>query len=152
MSTYSGRNARVTVNASETEKIVGEMFDWNIDASAESIDTTIFGDGWGKSDVGMKKWAGSMSGHCDPEDIDGQEVLETAFLDGSILDDIRFYIKHSEVSQEKIHYVHPDTASDPNAGVRITGFNRNVDKSGVVMLTVTFEGCGPLKTTEETVT
>ena len=52
MATYNGREARVTVNASSTEAIVTEIGSWSIDMSAEEVDTTAFGDGWGKSDRG----------------------------------------------------------------------------------------------------
>lgn len=151
MSTYNGRNARITVNASSTEAIITEMGNWNVNRSADEIDTSAFGDGWGKADVGMKKWNGSMQGFFDPEDTTGQKVLEDAYAAGSLISDIRFYIKYSEEGGEKIKYLHPDTATDANAGLRITSLDVSTDKAGVAQLTCNFSGSGPVKVTEETV-
>ncbi len=151
MATYSGRKARITVNASTTEALITEMGNWSVNRSAEEVDASAFGDGWGKSDVGMKKWSGSISGHYDPADADGQKVLEDAYDSGELISDIRFYIQYSETSGDTIRYLAPDTASDPKAGLRVTGFDSNVDKSGVAQLSVTFSGSGPVKTFEAVV-
>ena len=150
MSTYNGRNAKITVNAATTEAVITEMGTWNVNRSADEIDTTAFGDGWGKSDVGMKKWNGSMSGFFDPEDTTGQKVLEDAYAAGSLISDIRFYIKYSTTNGEEVKYLHPDTATDANAGIRITSLDVSVDKSGVAQLSCNFSGSGPVKVTEET--
>lgn len=151
MATYNGREARVTVNATTTEAIVTEIGNWSVNREAEEIDTTAFGDGWSKSDVGMKKWSGSLSGFYDPADATGQQVLENAFLAGSLVSDIRFYLEYSETSGDTIKYIAPDTASDSNAGLRITSMNTEIDKNGVASLEVNFSGSGPLKVTQTTV-
>ena len=152
MSTYNGRDARVTVNADTTEKIVTEIGSWNIDTSADEIDTTAFGDGWGKSDVGMKKWSGSLSGFSDPADTTGQDVLYQAFLSGSLIGDIRFYLEYSETSGADIKYIEPDTVSDANAGLRVTSWNVTQDKANVASLSMNFSGSGPLRIVQTTVT
>lgn len=151
MATYNGREARVTVNASTTEALVTELSSWNITMSADEIDTTAFGDGWAKSDVGMKKWSGTISGYCDPEDTTGQDVLETAYKNGTLLGDIRFYLQYSEITSDTIIYYAPDTATDANAGLRVTSFEVSQDKSGVGMLNVSFSGSGPILQTTATV-
>ncbi len=151
MATLNGRNARVTVNASTTEALVAEMADWQIDTSADEIDTAAFGDGWGKSDVGMLKWSGSANGFYDPGDTAGQEVLQDAFLAGTLLQDIRFYARYATGSGEQIVYIEPDTSADPNAGVRITSVKIGASKSGVASLAFTFSGSGPYRRVEETI-
>lgn len=150
MATYNGRNARVTVNASETEVIITELGSWSVSRTASEIETDSFGDGWGKSDVGMKRWSGSLSGYYDPEDTQGQKVLEDAYASGALLKDIRFYIKYSEEPGEKIKYLAPDTAADPNAGLRITSLDVSTDKAGVAQLQCNFSGSGPVKVFEAT--
>lgn len=151
MATYNGRESRVSVSADTTEAIVTELGNWKINTSADEIDTTAFGDGWGKSDVGMKKWNGSLTGFCDPEDTDGQEVLEDAFQNGTLVPDIRFYIQYTTTSGEKNIYYTPDTVTDSNAGARVTSYDVEQDKAGVATLNMNFSGSGPLKRVIETV-
>lgn len=147
MATYSGRNARIAVNGA----LITEMGSWSIDRSADEIDTAAFGDGWKKSDVGMKGWSGSMDGFYDPADTTGQQVLEDAYQNGTLIQDIKFYIKYSTTSGETIRYLTPDTTSDPDAGLRITSLNVSIDKAGVAQLSASFSGSGPIKVVEETV-
>lgn len=150
MATYNGREAMVTVNASTTEAVVTEMSNWDISINVEEIDTTAFGDGWGKSDVGMMKWSGSFSGYFDPADSTGQAVIEAARDSGDLLDDIRFYVQYSTTSGDEVIYFHPDTVTDSNAGARITTMDVKTDKSGVATLNVSFTGSGPITHTTET--
>lgn len=150
MATYNGRDARVTVNSNTTEAIVTELGNWSIDRTATDIDTSAFGDGWGKSDVGIRKWSGSMTGFYDPADTTGQAVLEDAFNSGELVSDIRFYLKYGTGSGTTVKYLTPDTATDPNAGIRINTFNTSTDKEGVATLTMNFGGSGPCLVVEET--
>jgi predicted secreted protein len=152
MSTVSGRKARVTVGASGgTEKIVGEISSWDVNLSADEVDTTAFGDGWGKSDVGMKKWSGSCSGSADPTDAAGQGVIEEAFDSGDLVPDIRFYVEYSATPGDSIVYYAPNIAADPKAGARINSASIKQDKAGVATINFSFSGSGPLKRFIETV-
>lgn len=148
MATISGRKARVSVKPSTTEALVLEIGNWDIDLSANEVDTTAFGSEWAKSDVGMKKWTASISGSYDPTDTTGQEVLEDAFNDGSIIDHIKFYIKWAATGE--VVYWAPDTVADAEAGCRVTSLKMSVDKSGVGQLSATFSGSGPIKKTTAT--
>jgi len=150
MPTYNGREAMVTVNASTAEAIVTEMSNWDLSINVEEIDTTAFGDGWGKSDVGMKKWSGSFSGFFDPKDATGQAIIKAARDSGDLLPDIRFYVQYSETSGDEIIYFTPDVAADANAGARITSMAIKQDKSGVASLSVSFTGSGPIAEKVET--
>jgi hypothetical protein len=151
MGTYSGRNGRITLGAPGAEHIIAEMGNWTCNRSADEIDTTAFGDGWGKSDVGMKKWQGSMQGNYDPTDADGQAQVEAAYDAGSLLQDIRFYVKYSAVPGEQVIYFTPDTDSDPNAGMRVTSLEATVDKADVGKISIQLSGSGPVKRVIETV-
>lgn len=151
MATFSGKDARVTVSADTTEVLVAEIADWKISMSASENDTTVFGDSWGKSDVGMKKWSGSLTGFFDSTDTTGQGILTAAFLSGDLLSDIRFYIYYSETSAETIRWYGPDTDTDSNAGVRITGLEIGQSKDGIAPISMTFSGSGPVSEQTEVV-
>ncbi|MBI9080832.1 MAG: hypothetical protein JEY79_13975 [Pseudodesulfovibrio sp.] len=148
MSTISGRFARVVIGSN----IVAEMGNMNINRSTDEVDTTSFGDGWGKSDVGMKKWSGAVSGSLDAEDANGQQVLEDAWDSGELVQDIRFYMKYSTTVGDKVVYYAPDTESDADAGVRILTQEVATDKSGVASVSFNFSGSGPCKKIVETLT
>jgi predicted secreted protein len=148
---YEGKKGKVSVNASTSEVFVGEIVDWSINSSADEIDVSTLGSEWKKKAVGQKQWSGSLNGHYDPADTDGQMVLEAAYKNGSKLQDIRFYNKHSATPGDTIIYETPDTDTDPDAGVYITGWNTSVDLSGVGKLAGSFIGTGPFKTVETTV-
>lgn len=148
MGTYSGRFARVTLGDGATEKIIGELGDWKLDLDTPEVDTTAFGDGWGKSDVGMKKYSGSFSGNYDPKDADGQVKLEDAWKAGDLIPDLKIYIKHQDTGE--VIFWEPDTVSDSNAGMRITKLSLSQDKSGVGKISVSFSGSGPIHKVTET--
>ena len=143
MATYSGRSGMVTVNSDATEATVLELGNWSLNASRAEIDTTAFSDGWGKSDVGMATYTGTMGGNFDPADTTGQVVLTAAFTAGTLLQDLRLYIAYSTTSSDTIRFIEPDLTSDANAGVRITGLNIGQDKNGVASFEATFSGSGP---------
>ena len=138
MATFNGRNARITVNSSATEAIIAEMSDWSINRKAAEIDTTAFGDGWSKSDVGMLSFSGSFKGSFDPTDAAGQGVLKTAFEAGSLISDIKFYLDYKSVTKR---YLTPAVG----AGIRITSMDVSIDKNGVGQLSVSFSGSGAIE-------
>ena len=148
MATFTGRKARVTLGDGAGEKIIMELGDWKLDLDSAEVDTTAFGDGWGKSDVGMKKYSGSFSGNYDPKDADGQSVLESKFLSGDLIGDIKFYVKHQATGE--VIFWEPDLVSDANAGVRVTKLSLSQDKSGVGKISVSLAGSGPIHKVTET--
>ena len=134
MATFNGRNARITVGA---DILVSEMSDWSINRKAAEIDTTAFGDGWSKSDVGMLSFSGSFKGSFDPTDAAGQGVLKTAFEAGSLTSDIKFYLDYKSSTKR---YLTPAVG----AGIRITSMDVSIDKNGVGQLSVSFSGSGAI--------
>ena len=148
MATFKGRNARVTLGDGVDEKIIQEVGNWKVSTKAGEIDTTAFGDGWGKSDVGMMNWSGSLSGNFDPKDTTGQDKLDAAFKTGELVQDVRFYAKWAETGE--VIYFEPDLDADPNAGLRITQLDMDFDKAGVGKISVSFSGSGPYRKVIET--
>lgn len=143
MSTYNGRDARISVSNATTEAIVAEMGNWSITRNAAEIDTTAFGDGWSKSDVGMLSYSGSFAGFYDPTDTTGYGILKTAYEAGSLINDIRFYYEYTTTSGETIRYLAP--ASGSTNGIRVTDMSVNIDKNGVAQLNVSFSGSGQIE-------
>jgi len=145
MATLSGRQGRVTVGSGVNEVVVAEMGTWKLNIEASEIDTTSFGSEWGKSDVGMLKFSGSMGGFCDPTDTTGQKVIEDAQISGNLIQDIKFYVSWSDTPGETVYYYAPDTATDATAGMRVTSYGVGQDKGGVATAEISLSGSGPVK-------
>jgi len=134
MTTYNGRNALITVD-SDT---VAEMASWSLDLSNDEIDTTAFGSTWKKSDVGMRGWSLSISGHYDPSNTLGQGIIEAAWAAGSLLSSVRAYVNASS-------YWTPDWTTDvTNAGGRVTSYALNQAHDAVAGISFTLSGSGPI--------
>lgn len=142
MSTYSGRKGAVTIDVNGTETLIAELNTWSVSMSGGSTDTSSFGDQWGKSDIGMLTWNGTASGFYDPLD-DGQGELWELFTSNELNGTLKLYTQYSTTSSDPIKYWKPDTATDPDAGVRISGFNTGQTHTGVGTFDFTFEGSGP---------
>ena len=133
MSTYNGRDATVKYGT----YTVAEMASWSLDLSNEEIDTTAFGSTWGKSDVGMRKWSLSVSGHYDPSDSTGQSAIETAWAGGSLINSIKVYVDNTS-------YWIPDVTTDSDAGGRVTTYTINQAHNTVASISLTLSGSGPI--------
>jgi hypothetical protein len=82
--------------------------------TTDVIDTTSFGSTWKKSDRGMIGWEGTATGYLDKNDTSGQVAIETAFLNGTKLTGMKFYI-------DSTTYYAADPSSS-SAGVYFTFF------------------------------
>lgn len=133
MSTYNGRDATVKYGT----YTVAEMASWSLDLSNEEIDTTAFGSTWGKSDVGMRKWSLSVSGHYDPSDSTGQSQIESAWASGGLVNSIKVYVDNSS-------YWVPDVTTDSGAGGRVTTYTINQAHNTVASISLTLSGSGPV--------
>lgn len=150
MSTYSGRRGAVTIEISSVETLVGELNNWSVNISGGSTDTSVFGDEWGKSDVGMLTWNGSASGFYDPSDS-AQDYIFALLVSGALDGTLRLYTERRTGSGDPIKFWKPDTSADANAGVRVTAFNTSQTHSGVATFDLSFEGSGPVASYETTV-
>ena len=133
MTTYNGRNALVKIGT----VTVAEMASWSLDLSNDEIDTTAFGSTWKKSDVGMRGWSLSISGHYDPSNATGQGVIEAAWAAGSLITTIRAYVNAAS-------YWTPDQATDSGAGGRVTSYALNQAHDAVAGISFTLSGSGPV--------
>lgn len=150
MATYSGRGGAVTVEVSSVETLIGEINTWSVSVTGGENDTSVFGDSWGKTDVGMLSWNGTASGFYDPTDS-AQDELWSKLVSGNLISGFRLYTQYSTTSSDPIKYWKPDTAADANAGIRITGFNTGQTHSGVGTFDFAFSGSGPVLPVETTV-
>lgn len=133
MSTYNGRDGKVVIGT----WTVAEMASWSLDLSNDEIDTTAFGSTWKKSDVGMRGWSLSVEGHYDPSDSTGQNDIEDAWADGSLVTTIKLYVDNTS-------YWVPDITTDSDAGGRITSYSINQAHDTVAGISFTLSGSGPI--------
>lgn len=132
-----GRNASLKVG----DVLVTEMTDWSIESTADIIREDVFGDIWAKKHgLGALDWRGTANGLLDVTNVSGQGIFENAAISGTKLTTVRFYIDSST-------YYTPDTSSDANAGVYITGYSPSTAQGNVARVAITFEGTGPLHRT-----
>jgi hypothetical protein len=133
MAAMSGRKASIKLATS----LVAGIGKWEVNLTRKEIDTTEFGDEWAENEVGMAEWKGSFSGHLDLDDAQ-QAALWSYFKNGNLIQDIRFYV-------DDTRYYAPNTATDPNAGARLTGLKLGQSKDGVAAADFSFSGSGPLE-------
>ena len=133
MATYNGRNALIKIGT----VTVAEMASWSLDLSNDEIDTSAFGSTWKKSDVGMRGWSLSVSGHYDPSNTTGQGLIETAWAGGSLMGTVRVHVSAAS-------YWTPDTATDASAGGRVTSYALNQAHDAVAGISFTLSGSGPV--------
>jgi len=133
MTTHNGRNAKIMIGA----VTVAEMASWSLDLSNDEIDTSAFGSSWKKSDVGMRGWSLSVSGHYDPDNTVGQGLVEAAWAAGSLITSIQAYVNVSD-------YWVPDTTTANSAGLsaggRVTSYAINQAHDAVASISFTLSG------------
>ena len=133
MTTYNGRNALIKIGT----VTVAEMASWSLDLSNDEIDTSAFGSTWKKSDVGMRGWTLSVSGHYDPSNTTGQGLVEAAWADGSLVSTVRAYVSAAS-------YWTPSVTADPTAGGRVTSYALNQAHDAVAGISFTLSGSGAI--------
>jgi len=133
MTTKNGRNATVKYGT----YTIAELASWSLDLSNDEIDTSAFGSTWKKSDVGMRGWSLSVSGHWDPTDSTGQAMIEAAWAGGSLINTIKMYVDNTS-------YWIPDVTTDSAAGGRVTSYAVNQAHDAVAGISFTLSGSGPV--------
>ena len=133
MATKNGRNATVKYGI----YTIAELASWSLDLSNDEIDTSAFGSTWKKSDVGMRGWSLSVSGHWDPTDSTGQAMIEAAWAGGSLINTIKMYVDNTS-------YWIPDVTTDSAAGGRVTSYAVNQAHDAVAGISFTLSGSGPI--------
>jgi hypothetical protein len=145
-------DGKVTIGSTTTEKTVLEISSWKINKSRGTNDEGTFDSGdWMEKSYTKASWTGSCTGFTADADTTGQDVLEAAFDAGTLLTDLRFYLKHSVTAADKIAYYAADIATDTDAGVLITSYDVEKDQANETStISFNFEGTGPLKKTTAT--
>lgn len=128
-----GRNASVRLAA---VKILN-LASWDLNMATDELDASVFGTGWGAAMPGIQKWTVAVAGLYDPNDVTGQQIIESAKRNATKLTTIRFYVDGSS-------YFTPDVTGDSDAGAYITSYTIKQDKSGLAQLTFNVVGVGPI--------
>ena len=129
-----GKDGKVALGANT---VVG-MGTWSLDGiQVEEFDASAFGDTWRKFEYGMKDGGSvTFSGHYEPTDTTGQDLLMQANLYNSALTNLRCYINNTSYFEpcQTTGYFSPTlTTGAPTklSSVTITQFNVGLDKSGL---------------------
>ena len=147
-------NGKIVINSSTTAVVIADMADWSLDLSRAVQDAGTFDDGeWSKSFYNKISWSGSMNGYIASIDTTGQDVMEAAFLAGTVIQDIRFYLDYSTTAGDTVEYWAPDTANDSAAGILLSSWNVKKDQANKISnLTSSFTGTGIVKKFRATLT
>ena len=135
MAASPGKDAAIKLGANS---VVG-MGVWNINGiTADMLEDTEFGDEYKTFIAGLKDSGQiTFNGFYDPADSTGQDVLRTAWEDGTSITDIRCYVDANS-------YWIPNTAS-PVSFVLIQSYDVTADKSGLVQCSFTAKVSGKLE-------
>jgi len=129
MNTKSGTNATVKVAESTT---VVAMAAWNTTNEREALKAPVFGDTFNKvHGMGTKNVSGSISGFLATGDTTGQDVLVTAYKNGTTVSGFRLYI------DDTVYYTASGT--DTNDGVYITSYNVSAAQNEIIPVEFAFE-------------
>jgi len=131
MTTYSGRYASVKRGTN----LIAEQGNFSITMNRDEVDTTAFGDTWGKTDVAMGRWSLTFNGFFDPSDSP-QSGLMDAFNAGTLITNIRLYVDNTS-------FWEPSSGGAGDGG-RITALTVGSDKGGVASLSCTISGSGEI--------
>jgi len=94
----AGKNGKVVIGTSGTQKVVG-IKNWSLELSLETLETTALGDDWKNYITGLKEWSASSEGDYEvPTDTQGQEALQTAFLNGTTVT-VKCYVDETNYYQ-----------------------------------------------------
>lgn len=127
MPKYHGQYGIVKVGDGTASDAVAHVQSWNLDVQAQTLEGYSMGESWADSEVGIKKWSGSLECYYDPTDA-GQISLEV----GSIVT-LSLYPGGEE------------TGKPYREGQAIvTGVPESAQKDGWVMTTFNFGGKGAL--------
>ena len=89
MATKSGTNASVKNGTT----LIADMANWSYTDTREAIKAPVFGDTFNKvHGMATRNVSGSISGYLNISDTTGQEIIKSAYQDGTALTDFRLYI------------------------------------------------------------
>ena len=140
-----GKDGKVALGAN---KVVGQGA-WSLNlGSTDEFDASEFGDEWEMIKYGMRRGGTiSFNGHYYPADNTGQGELESAFVLGTDLTDLRLYFNSTSYwrPNRTAGYWSPTLttgAGTPVSTVRITSCDIGMDKSGLGTISFTAKPSG----------
>lgn len=138
MSVKVGKDCKILIGA---YKILG-MGNWSLSgATAEQIESTVYGDNWRTYEFGVKDGGTiSFGGFLDPADSTGQEALRYAHNENTDLTGLMLFVDSSSSYQPNltVGYFSPATttgADTPVSHVNLISVDINSDRGGLVSIT-----------------
>jgi len=138
MAFKAGNNAKVTLGANT---VVG-MGNWKMGGiSVDMLETTSFGDDAKQFMTGLLDYGDvSFGGLYDPADVTGQDVLQSANINNSLLGNVRLYVDSTS------YWTPNKTVASGGlsaAGMYVQSFSVGMDKSGLGTIEFTGKCSGP---------
>lgn len=119
----AGKAGKVIIGTG-TAKVVG-IKSWSLELSLDTLETTALGDDWKKYIAGLKEWSASSEGDYEvTNDPTGQQALQTAFLNGTVVT-LKLYVDSTNYYTGEA-YINSLSIEDPvddvvNISIEFTG-------------------------------
>lgn len=144
MTVIAGCDGSVKVKVSSTMTYVAEVKEWQLQVQRELIDVSTLHDvtadaGWKKSFPGFKSWSGSLTCHwaVGADDTDTQHLLQSAVMSSNTAIEVELYTLDSTKPNAKGYH----------GNIYVSNFSTRVGTSGIIELSISFQGNGALDTT-----
>lgn len=124
MSARSGRSGLLKIGT----QAVTELKSWSISESMDNLEATAMGDTHRRYVTGIQSWSGNLECNFDKDDAAGQGALRTG----------------AELSATFYNEGDASGAHKFEGKILITGINMTTSFDAIVMLSVEFNGVGPL--------
>ena len=126
MACYAGKDGVVKVDG----QTIGGLVDWTVDYTVDTIECSQMGTTHRTYVPSLESWSGSLSLRWSPDAGDNQDAIAT----GAILTVVLF--------------PEGETAGDVTytGDMIVTGLSRTASFDGLIEMTVSFDGTGPLTT------
>ena len=125
-----------SVKAGATPATVGEVKNYSLSETADTVEVSTLGSEWAKNRSTLKRWSGSLSAHFDIGD-GGQDELRAAIGAGDTVS-LEFYIG-GESGAGNVKKV---------GNAVIESLEITNDVAGIVETSISFTGTGALTTSE----
>lgn len=144
MTVIAGCDGSVKIKTSSFT-YVAEVKEWQLQVQRELIDVSTLHDttadaGWKKSFPGFKSWSGSLTCHwaVGADDTDTQHLLQSAVMTSNTAIEVELYTDDVSDKPNKKGYA---------GKIYVSNFSTRVGTSGIIELSVSFQGNGALSTT-----
>lgn len=125
MATHSGSEGKIFIAGNQ----IAEVKSWSLEVTSDTVDASVIGTEWRKTQSTIKSWSGSMEAFWDEEDRNGQGKLtagKTVTLN-----------LYPQGNEEGSNYF--------TGNVIITSIGYSASFDGLVEASFSFTGTGPLE-------